>query len=78
MSNLGTILPTKKSLAINDDYAKTMRQDKAKVGKFLKGTKKVVGGEVRYYTSNSEYSIVSSTMKVLRFEVRADGDYAVK
>jgi hypothetical protein len=75
---LGTILPTQKSLAIDNAYAIKTNQEKERIGKNIKGTKKNVGGEVRYYTSKNKYSIVSNNLKVLRFEVRSDGDYPIK
>jgi hypothetical protein len=79
MKSLGTILPTKKSLKNEDDYALHLAKEKVKVAsKKLFGCKaKRLGNEVRYYKTPSLYAVVSSTFKILWFEVRSDGDYSV-
>lgn len=62
---IGTVLPTKASLACIAD-------------KELKGcTRRVVGGEVRYYDTTDQYAIVSRQGKVLWFAVTPDGDYRI-
>jgi hypothetical protein len=80
MKSLGTILPTKKSLKNSDDYALNLALEKGIfAAKHLSGCKaKSLGNEVRYYKTPSLYAVVSSSLKVLWFEVKSDGDYPVK
>ena len=76
---IGTVLPTKASLTINDAYAKRVARDKERVAssELKHCTRKVVGGEVRYYDTTDQYAIVSRQGKVLWFAVTPDGDYRI-
>ena len=76
---IGTVLPTKASLAADDAHAKRVARDKERTAdKELKGcTRRVVGGEVRYYDTTDQYAIVSRQGKVLWFQVTPDGDYRI-
>ena len=78
-TRIGTVLPTKKSLAADDAYAKRVARDKERVANLeLKHcTRKVVGGEVRYYDTTDQYAIVSRQGNVLWFAVTPDGDYRI-
>jgi len=80
MDTIGTILPTAKSLKINDQYAKDLatRQQTVANRKLSNCDKQLVGGEVRYYSASDRYAIVGRDLKVRRFIVRADGDYAIR
>lgn len=78
---LGTILPTAESLAATEKFAasqKAMRETVACQSRELANcTRKVIGGEVRYYDTTDQYAIVSRQGKVLWFAVRPDGDYRI-
>lgn len=78
---IGTILPTKASLAANDRFARKQAARQAAVANNspeLRGCeKRVVGGEVRYYDTTDQYAIVSRQGKVIWFAVRPDGDYRI-
>lgn len=77
--NLGTILPTKESLAISGRYAKQLAAKKGTVAeRELKHCeRRVVGGEVRYYDTTDQYAIVNRQGQVMWFAVREDGDYRI-
>jgi hypothetical protein len=79
--SLGTVLPTKKSLEINDRYFNDLRAEQNKIANstdILKDAEKIeVGGEIRYYIGN-KYAIIGRNKKVMWFEVRKDGDYSIK
>ena len=79
MKAIGTVLPTKETLAINDRYAKRVAAIKEKIAdKALAGTtKRIVGGEVRYYDTTDQYAIVSRQGAIIWFAVPADGDYRI-
>ena len=79
MKTIGTVLPTQKSLAATDRYAKQVATVKNRVGRNLRGCKKRnVGGEVRHYRTTNEYAVVNASGNVLWFETREDGyDYAL-
>jgi len=78
---LGTILPTAESLAMTEKFAirdKAMREKVASQSHELRHcTRRVVGGEVRYYDTTDQYAIVSRQGKVLWFAVRTEGDYRI-
>ena len=78
MKTLGTILPNAKTFRLNDEFAKREAAGKARVAASspeLKGcTRRVVGGEVRYYDTADQYAIVSRQGAILWFAVTADGD----
>lgn len=78
---LGTILPTKKSLRLDEEYAKRVATEKDRIGnssaELRNCTRKVVGGEVRYYDTTDQYAIVSRQGKVIWFAVRPDGDHRI-
>lgn len=79
MKIIGTVLPTAKSIAITNAYAKQVERRKEEVAnKELAGcTRKVVGGEVRYYDTTDQYAIVSRAGKVLWFAHTPDGDIRI-
>ncbi len=79
MTTLGTILPTRESLAKGDAHAdRTAAKNDAFGSKELAHCeRRVVGGEVRYYDTTDQYAIVSRQGKILWFAVRADGDYRI-
>lgn len=79
MKHLGTILPDPKTMAIADAVADAnRRRDDAKIRKALPHcTRKVVGGEVRYYDTTDQYAIMSRQGTIIWFAVRADGDYRI-
>ena len=80
-AGLGTILPTKAQLDAAD-----ARADKARAAALRKAEielsgmeKRIIGGEVRYYRSATQYTPAVPRGGVRRwFEVREDGDYAIK
>lgn len=80
MKTIGTVLPTKQSLAAGERaYREEVRKKNAVAADQLAGLeRRVVGGETRYYASSSRYAIVKRDLKVQWFEVRADGDYPVR
>ncbi len=79
MKQLGTILPTRESLAATDRYAAKVEARRETVGRkeLAHCDRRVVNGEVRYYDTTDQYAIVSRQGKVLWFAVRADGDYRI-
>lgn len=78
MTNLGTILPTRKSLEAGDRAATNDARKRLEIGRTLLGAcdRRTVGGEVRYYATEERYAVVGGNFKVLWFTVHADGDYA--
>jgi hypothetical protein len=78
---LGTILPTKKDLEINERCFQDLKTEQNRIANgsdILKEAEKVeVGGETRYYIGN-KYAIVGRNKKIMWFEVREDGDYPIK
>jgi len=82
MKTLGTILPTSKSEAINEDYYRSRIAECDKVAKnspmLHNCTVKTVGGEKRHYFTQSLYSVVGfQSGRILFFETRKDGDYPI-
>lgn len=81
MKALGTILPSEKSLQINDDFERKLKASQAfyafghPILRDCEATHEE--GEVRYYTTQSCFAIVSRSLKVLWFEIRKDGTYSV-
>jgi len=81
MSGLGTVWPTKAQLAAADAHSDKMKAAAlACAEKELAGMdKRTVGGEVRYYKTATIYTPAVKRGGVRRwFEVRADGEYAIK
>jgi hypothetical protein len=82
-SACGTIIPTVESLATNDrHHASCEAQARAVALKTpaLSGiAPQTMGGEQRYYVSESTYAVVSlRSFRVLWFETRSDGhDYSI-
>ena len=80
-TTLGTILPTAKSLRMSDEFARREAERKDGIAKgdtrLIGCTRRVVGGEVRYYDTTDQYAIVARTGKVIWFAVRPDGDYRI-
>jgi len=81
MDSLGTILPTASSMEQNKLFADAQRKMKDRVATHspeLRGTtRRVVGGEVRYYDTTDQYAIVSRSGKVLWFAVTPNGDFRI-
>jgi len=76
---LGTILPTKESLARDDAFADSqMSKAKRKAAKKYAGLgHRIVGGETRYYKTSTVYTVVAIDGRERWFETRSDGDYAI-
>lgn len=76
---LGTILPTAKSMAAGERHAAKMEAKRAKVGAAALSdcTLRVVGGERQYHWRNF-YAIVGQTNQIKWFEKRADGEYRIQ
>ena len=81
MTRLGTILPTAKSLAINDECARKEAAMKARVAagdaRLRNCDRRVVGGEVRYYDTVDQYAIVGRDGQVKWFAVTPEGDFRI-
>lgn len=75
---LGTILPTASSLAAGDAHAEVLNQKRERIGETLGGFRRVVGGEVRWYISDTEFAVVGRSLAVLWFEIRDGYEYAKK
>jgi len=81
MSGLGTVWPTKVQLAAADAHSDKIKAAAlADAEKELSGMdKRTVGGEVRYYKTETIYTPAVKRGGVRRwFESRKDGDYAIK
>ena len=81
MPVLGTILPTKADLDRADKAADTLRRKalSAAATELAGMEQRTVGSEVRYYRTATEYTPAVKSGRVRRwFEVRADGDYAIR
>lgn len=79
---LGTVLPTAKSLAVNDRHHRGAVHRSANIAAASPDLKdairRTVGGEVRYYLNETTYATVPHGLfQVLFFEIRDDGDYWV-
>ena len=77
MKPLGTVLPTKKSLQVMEDSYQQARKLVVEKEATMKGTKKVVKGETRWYQDATKFLTVGTDAKVRMFETREDGDYFV-
>ena len=82
MKALGTIFATPKQLDAADRRAEiTLGQALLAAEKELAGmSRRIVGGEVRYYKTDALYTPAPIRSGGVRrwFEVRADGDYPIK
>lgn len=79
MQSLGTILPNSASLQSSENYARQLQRDQAKVAKRLKNFRRESRfGEIRYYDGTQFYAVVGRDLIIKWFEVRKDGDYAIK
>ena len=82
MKTIGTVLPTAKSIKVNNAFAKREARDKERIART---TPELVGcerremrcGEVRYYDTTDQYAIISRRGDVLWFQVTADGDMRI-
>lgn len=82
-TSLGTILPTKKSIEADNRYSEDCQRRKANTESTsvsLRGTtKRFEKGEWRFYISPNRFATISHDgRRVLWFECREDGDYAVR
>lgn len=76
---LGTVLPTRASLAAEERQYRADSARRDSIAATLAGETRLVGGELRVYETESRYAVVSLSGRVLRFEIRADGhSYSVK
>lgn len=77
---LGTILPTKASLALSDDYAASqdsLNRAFAKSHRILSDCEPSrEAGEIRYYLTNRVYATVRH-QRARWFEIRQDGHYSI-
>ncbi len=79
MKTIGTILPTRDSVLANERYASAVAAKKNAIGMTIANARRrVFGGEVRWYTSDSTFAVVNSAGKVRWFEVRENGDVYAK
>lgn len=79
MKQIGTVLPTVKSLKASDDFARKLQKEQQKVARSLKKYTRVQKcGETRYYDEDKFFAVIGRDLKIKWFEVREDGDYAVK
>jgi hypothetical protein len=79
MNKLGCVLPTRKSLAINDSYAKNLAENQRKVAEaeLSEFPSRYIHGETRYYKTPTIWAIVGRDLTVKWFETRTDGDYRI-
>jgi hypothetical protein len=77
MKQLGTVLPTKKSLQVIEDSYQQARKLVVKKEATMKGVKKVIKGETRWYQDATKFLVIGTDAKVRMFETRKDGDYFV-
>ena len=77
---IGTILPDRKALDANDRHMDRIRKqaDRYADGLFIGCSRRIVGGETRYYETADRYAVVTPSGRVLWFRVTADGDYAIR
>lgn len=76
---LGTILPTRQLLRRADAHAARLAHQQAQIGaRIPNATRRVVGGEVRYYLGETTYAVVSRVLEIRWFQVRPDGDHAIE
>jgi Lon protease-like protein len=77
MKALGTVLPTKKSLQLMETSYQQARSRVIKKEATIKGIKKVVKGETRWYQDTTKFLTVGTDARVRMFETKEDGDYFV-
>lgn len=79
IKTLGTILPTVKGLRSADNLADRMIQknDTKARRTFPDAERRIVDGEIRYYTTRTIYTPVTLSPVRRWFEVRSDGHYAI-
>lgn len=72
---IGTILPTQESLRVSNEHADNLEAKRERVGQELLGgyTRKVFGGEVRWYDGKDSYAIIGRDDKPRWFTRRKDG-----
>lgn len=75
----GTILPDRRQLAVADAHAERQAIQRERLGdRELRGcTKRVVGGEVRWYDTTDQYAIITRQGRVAWFQVTPDGDVRI-
>lgn len=80
MKSLGTILPTAHTWKIHNKVERKENQIKEEIAaKYLAHlTPRNEQGETRYYDGPNKYAIVGRSGRVLWFEIKKDGHYAVK
>lgn len=75
---LGTVLPDASTYRLADEFAKRQAAKKSRIAassaELASCTRRIVGGEVRYYDTVDQYAIVSRQGAVLWFAVTPDGD----
>lgn len=76
---LGTIFATEKQMAAADKFAdkQAAQRDQRAKSTLTNCTRRVVGGEVRYYANETKFAVMSRSNVVRWFEVRKDGVYSV-
>ena len=78
MQTLGTILPTRASLAAGDRAADERAARDRRIGcSRFESQPATVGGELRWELPANKYATVRAG-RILVFERRADGDFAIK
>ena len=77
---LGTVLPTRAQLARMDKFADKQRKavDAQGAKEFAHAERRVVGGEVRYYVSETRFAVKNRSGRSLWFEIRNGEIYAAK
>jgi len=78
MKMIGTVLPSAESLRATEVYANKVAAKQEQVGKRIGGKRLVVGGEVRWYKTATEFAVVSRGGQVKWFEIRDGYEYAKK
>ena len=79
MKQMGTILPTKESMAIADRLYKKEMAKREQIGdkELSQYPKQVVFGETRYYKNDTTFAIVGRNNKIKWFEIRNGQEYAL-
>jgi len=73
MKQLGTILPTRESLAQADAHVDAVKKADEKIGASIPGAvRRVEQGQVRFYVSPNKFATVRQG-KIKWFELRDDG-----
>lgn len=78
-NQIGTVLPNAETYRLADKFAadRAVRDERIASRDLAGTTRRVVGGEVRYYDTTDQYAIVSRQGKAIWFAVRPDGDYRI-